>query len=589
MFGINWQRRTVKTLLTLFMVGMITLSTLGCSGQNQLPELNLNKSASPVQGRKIAEVSPPAPLQALRQAMEVYQPQVSILSPRPNEVLTDNTVEVQLQVEDLPIFQDAQWKLGPHLHVILDNQPYQAVYNLDQPVVFSDLEPGTHTLRVFPVRPWHESFKNEGAYAQTTFHIFTPTADQQPDPELPLLTYSRPKGEYGAEPIMLDFYLTNAPLHLVAQENPEDEVTDWRIRVTVNGDSFVIDQWQPLYLKGFKPGKNWVKLEFLDDQGNPIENEFNTTARLVTFNPKGQDTLAKLVRGELKASELRGIVDPEYAATTPAPVPVVMPTPVPEVEVPVVEPVKVEEPVVIEEPTPEVPLTPAPETPAETINLEETTVPEVEPPPTIPEETAEPEPVVSEKTPETVPVTEETTAEISNPESVDIVPTLETETTEEVPVEPAGMEVGTPESGVVESSERVDISVPGTQPTPAATSSSEPFNLGKFFDGLLNQIKELVNVNGNQPSAPTQPVVQEKVISVPGASPMEVEPTVVPISEPVETVIEETQPEIIETQEITTSETKTTSEILTVTETQETQTETETPAVEDVEIEAPTS
>jgi hypothetical protein len=145
--------------------------------------------------------------------------------------------------------------LGPHLHVILDNQPYQAVYDLDKPLVFEDLPPGTHTLRVFRLPPWHESFKNEGAYAQTTFHIFTKTTDNNPDPALPLLTYSRPTGSYGAEPIMLDFYLTNAPLHLVAQESADDDIADWRIRVTANGQSFVLDRWQPVYLKGFKRGK----------------------------------------------------------------------------------------------------------------------------------------------------------------------------------------------------------------------------------------------------------------------------------------------------------------------------------------------
>lgn len=39
---------------------------------------------------------------------------------------------------------------------------------------------------------------------------------------------------------MLDFYLTNAPLHVVAQENPADDIADWRIRVTINGESFFI-------------------------------------------------------------------------------------------------------------------------------------------------------------------------------------------------------------------------------------------------------------------------------------------------------------------------------------------------------------
>jgi hypothetical protein len=90
--------------------------------------------------------------------LEGYQPQVSILSPQVDEILPDNIVKVKLQVKDLPIFKDPQWQLGPYLHLILDNQPYIAVYDVNQPVVLSDLSPGTHTLRVFASRPWHESF-----------------------------------------------------------------------------------------------------------------------------------------------------------------------------------------------------------------------------------------------------------------------------------------------------------------------------------------------------------------------------------------------------------------------------------------------
>jgi hypothetical protein len=206
--------------------------------------------------------------------------------------------------------------MGPHLHVILDNQPYIAVYDLSKPLELPDLSPGTHTLRVFASRPWHESFKNEGAYAQTTFHVFTKTEDNNPDSNQPLLTYSRPKGSYGAEPILLDFYLTNAPLHLVAQENSKDDIADWRIRCTINGNSFVLDRWQAIYLKGFKPGENWVQLEFLDEKGNSVKNVFNNTARLITYEPKGKDTLSKLVRSEITAVEARGIVDPNYTLPT---------------------------------------------------------------------------------------------------------------------------------------------------------------------------------------------------------------------------------------------------------------------------------
>ncbi|HEY9859396.1 MAG TPA: hypothetical protein V6D16_07815 [Candidatus Obscuribacterales bacterium] len=289
---------------------------------------------------KISEVSPPEVIQTLRQSLEKYQPQVSILSPRRNEVLQDNTVAVRFQVTDLPLFKDAQLGLGPHLHVILDNEPYEAVYNADQPLVLKDVAPGTHTLRVFASRPWHESFKNEGAYAQTTFHVFTKTQENTPNLEQPLLTYSRPKGDYGAEPIMLDFYLTNAPLHLVAQEEDNDDISDWRIRCTINGESFIFDRWQPLYLKGFQPGKNWVQLELLDEKGQPIENAFNNTVRLITYDLKGQDTLSKLVRGEITAEQARGIVDPNYKVQTPPleTAPAIIPNPEPEAIAPLPSP-----------------------------------------------------------------------------------------------------------------------------------------------------------------------------------------------------------------------------------------------------------
>lgn len=322
MLSINWLPKITKALITVILV----LSLISCgdgivdSSSVRAATPTGDRSITPTQpSGSIAEVSPPEVIQELRQVLETYQPQVKILTPQLNEVLQDDTITAQFQVQDLPIFKNQELDMGPHLHVILDNQPYIAVYDLSKPLVFPDLPPGTHTLRVFVSRPWHESFKNEGAYAQTTFHIFTKTEDNNPKLDQPLLTYSRPKGSYGAEPILLDFYLTNAPLHLVAQENAQDQIADWRIRCTINGNSFVLDRWQPIYLKGFKPGENWVQLEFLDAKGNSVSNVFNNTARLITYEPKGTDTLSKLVRGELTAAQAQAIVDPKITnlETTP--------------------------------------------------------------------------------------------------------------------------------------------------------------------------------------------------------------------------------------------------------------------------------
>ena len=293
---------------------LLSWPLMGCADRLVAsPPPSLTKISEPVAIGKLAEVQPPLLIQELRRNLDQYQPQIKILSPEPEQVLEDTTVVVKLKIQDLPIFQNADLEMGPHIHLILDNQPYQAIYNPDKPIILKDLTAGTHTLRVFPVRPWHESFKNDGAFAQRTFHVLTKTEDNRPDPALPLLTYSRPKGSYGAEPILLDFYLTNAPLHLIAQENTEDAIADWRIRVTINNESFLLDNWQPIYLTGFEKGQNWVKLEFIDEQGNLVQNAFNNTVRVIDYAPNGQDTLSQLVRGELSLETAKSIINPNIS------------------------------------------------------------------------------------------------------------------------------------------------------------------------------------------------------------------------------------------------------------------------------------
>jgi hypothetical protein len=285
----------------------------------------------------LSEVNTPDAIAKLAPTLEKYHPQVQILSPKADEVLSDDRVTVKLQVNDLPLFKHPELGLGNHLHIILDKQTYQGVYDLTQPLVFKNLAAGTHSLRVFAARPWHESFKNEGAYAQTTFHVLTKTAENNPHPQQPLLTYSRPTGIYSGEPIMLDYYLSNAPSHLVAKES-DGSLTDWRIRATVNGQQFIIDRWAPIYLQGFKLGKNWVKLELVDDRGNPMPNVYNDTTSIVTYDPQTKDTLAKLVRGELNPTLAMSLVDPNFKAPaipTPviaAPPPTPQPTPSPIIE-----------------------------------------------------------------------------------------------------------------------------------------------------------------------------------------------------------------------------------------------------------------
>ncbi len=311
-----------QRIVALFAIALLTVGLGSCA--KPIEPTSLISEPTPQPNRltgQMAEVSPPETLESLKQIIDAYTPQVRILSPRPGEVIDDTTATVRLQVRGLPLFKNDTYQLGPHLHLFLDGEPYQAIYDSSESITFEGLSPGTHTLRVFASRPWHESFKNQGAFDQRTFHIYAPTPQNEVNAKTPLLTYSRPQGSYGAEPIMLDFYLTNAPLHLSAQADPSDDLHDWRIRCTVNDQSFVFDQWQPIWLKGFKPGRNWVKLELIDESGNPIDNRFNNTVRAIDYQPGSSDALSRLVRGELTLQEVAGIIDPTYLPPTPEPEP----------------------------------------------------------------------------------------------------------------------------------------------------------------------------------------------------------------------------------------------------------------------------
>jgi hypothetical protein len=284
---------------------------VGCKQLNVDRSLNsdrINSSGISVPSN-LTEVPSPKIIKTLNKDLTHYVPQIKIVTPKAQQTFDRTEVMVTLEAQNLPIFENSKSQVGNHLNLIVDNEPFQPIYDLDQPIIIKDLTPGTHTIRVFAVRPWGESYKNEGAYAQTTFNVLTETNNNLIDPSQPLLTYNSPTGTYGAQPVLLDFYLTNAPLHAIAQNNPN--VKDWRVRATVNGTSFAIEDWQPIYLKGFEPGENWVQLELIDEAGNNIENAFNNTVRVFTYDPRQNDTLAKLVTEQVTLAEAQSLVKPD--------------------------------------------------------------------------------------------------------------------------------------------------------------------------------------------------------------------------------------------------------------------------------------
>jgi hypothetical protein len=257
-------------------------------------------------------------LMKARGEQDEAKPILKVVSPAKDAVINGSKVEVKLDLSGdlkgyLPHKDPATGK-GNHIHVILDNQPYEAYYELGQPFELRNVVAGKHTLRVFPSRPWHESYKNEGAFQMVTFTVkgggdaskptttnsgqtmannnsganpptpregkdVSPSQAGDVDAAKPLLTYSRPKGEYkgeDADPIMIDFWLSNAKL--------KGDGGEYRVRYIIDDDDAkYIDKWEPIWLSGWISGKHTVRLELLDKDGKPVEHGgYNTTSREIS-------------------------------------------------------------------------------------------------------------------------------------------------------------------------------------------------------------------------------------------------------------------------------------------------------------------
>lgn len=283
---------------------------------------NANANASPAV-QNLAVVERPQKIKdmmAARGEQDQAAPTLKIVEPAANSTVGSSTVKVKLNLSgDLKGYQphkDPETGMGNHIHVILDNQPYEAYYNLDQEFELRNVADGDHTLRVFPSRPWHESYKNDGAFQMVKFTVKNGGADNTKpamtnsgqqmsntanassnaategkdmqtstagpvDAAKPLLTYSRPKGEYkGADTdaIMIDFWLSNAKL--------TGDGGDYRVRYSIDGgEPKFIDKWEPVWLSGWTNGKHTVKLELVDKSGNLVDNGgYNSTTREITVS-----------------------------------------------------------------------------------------------------------------------------------------------------------------------------------------------------------------------------------------------------------------------------------------------------------------
>lgn len=164
---------------------------------------------------------------------------------------------------------------GQHIHFILDNKPYSALYKPEHEV---KLKKGSeHYLLSFLSRSYHESLKDKDAFVLEHFKINDKGAyEKLAAPTEPMLFYSRPKGEYkGADTkaILLDFFVVNTTL---AKDG-------YKVQANINGQDFMLDEWRPYQITGLPMGENAIKLTLMDASGNAVSGENTSVERKITL------------------------------------------------------------------------------------------------------------------------------------------------------------------------------------------------------------------------------------------------------------------------------------------------------------------
>ena len=254
----------------------------------------------------LQEVAPPAAVQQLAEALGSRQPRITILEPRDGALLPEAPWTLRLDVEDWPLVDAASLGLGSHLMLQLDDGLPQPL--LETTASMPPLSPGSHRFTVYAVRPWGEVVKAPGAFRQIRLHRVAANPLALPAEGSPQLLAVSPWQAIAGEPVLLDWLLIDAPL-----QNLRADDARWRLRVTVNGDSFLVNQQTPLWLKGWKSGSNAVLLELVDGRGEPLNPPFNSVVREVRLDPGSPrppwlgprldgSTLARLL-GEVPSAE----------------------------------------------------------------------------------------------------------------------------------------------------------------------------------------------------------------------------------------------------------------------------------------------
>ena len=275
----------------------------------------------------LQEVAPPGAAQQLSDQLRGKQPQLSVVSPKPGSQVGAGDWTLQLRLDDWPVLESSELGAGPHVVVQLDHQEPQRIFATDSKGLISvsmpALTPGSHHLSAFAALPWGEAAAGKNARIQWQLYRGLATPETLPDLDAPQLVAVAPQQLAAGAAVPINWFLFNAPL-----QHLRDGDEQWRLRLSLDGSSVVLDRAQSLWLKPLKAGEHFLKLELLDGDGNPLQPAFNSLVQELRV-PVSRAGAPALFSSRLSADQLAELSDPNYQPT-PEPEPEPEPEPTPE-------------------------------------------------------------------------------------------------------------------------------------------------------------------------------------------------------------------------------------------------------------------
>ena len=265
--------KNISNKVLLLCVVWVILIICSCNSNNNSSTTSSQDSLASVDTSKTIQVTP------LPHAKDFPGAMLKIASLNAEKLSNDSAkVTIKYTVQNFNLTDQTEHEHhmansteGQHIHFILNNTPYIALYKPEH--TFTLPINSEHYLLSFLSRSFHESIKTSDAYKLVKFKVNADgQIEEQNTPTEPSLFYSRPKGDYKGEDtksVLLDFFLVNTDI------SPEST----KVKAVINGQEFVLDRWIPYEISNLPKGDATIQLTLINAEGSALTGDNVTIQR----------------------------------------------------------------------------------------------------------------------------------------------------------------------------------------------------------------------------------------------------------------------------------------------------------------------